>query len=201
MMEARPETMAVVQDFDFKNTMSYLRKRETANKLDCVLQGGSSLLRITLRFSSKFDSTLDRTATTWMNFTKNFAKKNGKGLRTSYSIFPGKKTPATRNFVAGLRFNQDLDAESEWAKILGAFKRADTMGFRRKGPTIQQRREADERSVGLWEPAEADEETEEEEVNILPPDDMEFYGGDAWAKELLGGMYPPSPLMVMSWTD
>lgn len=220
MLGPRAQVTAVVQDFGFRNVIEYLRQRESKGALGSFLQRDgvqrdrTSRLYIVLKFSKKFDGSTDR-ATTWANFTKQLAKKYGTGLHTTYSVFPAKGVPAMARFKSGLRLDQDLDPECEWAKMLKAFKEAFTPVIPPRGPSTAERqrmerearRQRERDADRAWEqrisdlvaagidPDELDdedgEEGEDEEndpaPNVLPPDNMELWGGDAWAKELLGG--------------
>lgn len=119
-------------------------------------------------------------------------------------VYPVKNVPAMGNFKAGLRFDQDVDGDSEWAKMLKGFWEAfappavqhepSTYGRMQRAEEEADRaydaRLSDLVAAGI-DPDELDDEDDDEDLepNILPPDDLEIWGGDEWVKELLGGMF------------
>lgn len=204
MLGPRPMIVAVVQDFDFKNVVRFLRQLESSGGLGRLLQQGSSTLHISLKFTKKFDGSIER-AMTWVNISKKLAKKHGGSIRTGYSVIRVNDTLEMERFKANLRFDAARAEDSEWGKLLKAFKKAFTPEAVPRPPTIAERQQMAEldaeraydarmrdlvaANIDPDELDSDDEEDEDVEPNILPADELETWGGDEWAKELLGGEF------------
>ena len=193
MPRCQDDVVAVVKDFNFNQVSKFLQERDKAGTLGGLQVGGGQCLEVILVFSKDFDGLRDR-ALKWTRTTQRLAKKHGKSLNSDYSVREAMGSRGLRNFKESLIFDtEDLGEESEWARILQGLQKSfapefdtppgspdgysiGTESFDSNGDWIDDADRASRRSSEPGGPP-----------DVQPADDLEQWGGDTWAEELLGG--------------
>ena len=125
IMTVQPPTVieANILDFKFTTLTKYLREQEVAGLLHHHLEGGNSPIRASMRFSHKFDGEKAR-AQSWIDFTDNINKMQGRKLVVVYDIVRVERTPQFRRMQNFLSYElaHDPKYQTEWKNLLYCFE-------------------------------------------------------------------------------